>query len=93
MLSRRSFTLLLVGLMISQFLVVNVHGVNVNERDANGDTVLHRAASAGQMEEAQKLLDEGADPKIRNNIGLTALHLAAQNGNVEYSFLLNKKLV
>lgn len=68
------------------------HGANVNIRDQSGSTPLHVAVdlesdSAWQSEETPKtdltslLLELGADPRIENNAGKTALDVANEYGN------------
>jgi ankyrin repeat protein len=44
-------------------------------RNSMGDTPLHAAVQAGQVEAAQALLESGADPDARNGEGLTPLGL------------------
>ena len=41
-----------------------------------GNTLLHGAVVSGDAHEVKRLLDAGADPKIRNRDGRTALHAA-----------------
>ncbi|XP_055326006.1 CARD- and ANK-domain containing inflammasome adapter protein-like, partial [Sitodiplosis mosellana] len=94
MLSRSSFTLLLIGLMVSEFLIGDVSGAptrNVNEKDKKGETALHRAAFAGKVKEAQNLIAEGADPNIKNKFNETPLHLAAENGHKSVTEVLSRK--
>ena len=53
----------------------------VEERDNDGNTVLHAAALYGDVGVIERLLREGADIEARNNSGLTPLHLAAIQDN------------
>ncbi|XP_055307134.1 uncharacterized protein LOC129571369, partial [Sitodiplosis mosellana] len=95
MLSRSSFTLLLIGLIVSEFLIGDVSGApparNVNEKDMYGETALHRAAFAGKVKEAENLIAEGADLNIGNNFNETALHYAAKKGHKSVAELLIHK--
>lgn len=52
----------------------------IDQRDANGFTPLQHACSEGHASIVQLLLDEGANPNVRNIDGETALHLAASIG-------------
>ena len=51
-------------------------GIDVNAQDDRGATPLHIAAFRGEVEIAEYLLSEGADPTITNLDGLTALQTA-----------------
>jgi ankyrin repeat protein len=63
---------------------VSALGVNVDERDADGDTALHWAAANGHMEVMRVLVVElGADKDAKNAGGATPLHEAAFIGHVE----------
>ena len=55
--------------------------VNINEKDARGQTILHQVLS-GDGSMTKLLLDKGAKINERNDAGQTPLHLAALNGNV-----------
>lgn len=57
-------------------------------RDANGDTALHRAVETGMRRLAQSLLAAGADPHARTRNGETALHLAALHPEPQFADLL-----
>jgi len=55
-------------------------GALVNARDADGNTALHAAAEncAAGPDMVRHLFEFGADPRLQNTSGATALHLAAQ---------------
>ncbi len=55
----------------------------VNKKDAVGETRLYRAVRSGNVNEVKKLLRNGANPDIKNNEGLSPLHLAAYWGETE----------
>ena len=59
---------------------------NINEQDLDGNTALHRATTA---EEVEMLIKKGADQTIQNNNGDTPLHLAAKNDNRSITAALN----
>jgi ankyrin repeat protein len=63
-------------------------GADVNERDVDGATPLHRAAYADQLEAARILIDAGADAGARSRYGVTPLYLAVVNGNASMIELL-----
>ncbi|WP_260597304.1 ankyrin repeat domain-containing protein [Sphingomonas endolithica] len=48
-------------------------------RDADGDTALHIAAIAKDIEAVSWLLDAGIDPNSVGDMGQTAVHWAASN--------------
>jgi len=55
------------------------HGWNINER-VGGRTLLHHDANHGHGRRVRLLLDLGADPKIQDDEGRTALHLVCARG-------------
>ena len=58
---------------------------------AAGETMLHLAARADMPVLAQLLLDLGADYRIHNGCGMTALHVAAWLGHAQIvTLLLNR---
>src|SRR5678809_294947 len=56
-------------------------GDGVNAPDKDGTRPLHWAVRADELEIADLLLKAGADATAQNRLGLTALNLAATNGN------------
>ncbi|KAL4900309.1 hypothetical protein BDW74DRAFT_96230 [Aspergillus multicolor] len=52
-----------------------------NMRCATGQTLLHFASSLGLTRFVAGLLARGADPDVQDNVGNTAMHLAALNGH------------
>lgn len=55
----------------------------LSERDDNGKTVLHYVAEFGNVAIARLLLAEGADLRVRDADGITAIADAAAHGNLE----------
>jgi ankyrin repeat protein len=61
---------------------------DVQAKDANGDTALHRAVEIGMPRLVQSLLAAGADPQARTRNGETALHLATLHPEPRFADLL-----
>lgn len=58
-------------------------GIDVNKRDAEGNTPLHYACQKGFRDIAVLLLDNGDTPTVVNNRSESALHAVARCGNKE----------
>ncbi|KAI1409076.1 ankyrin [Hypoxylon sp. FL1857] len=58
------------------------HGSCVDTKDADGQSLLHWAAKAGDVDQVRFLLERGAEVGNIDNFGFTALHFACQM-NVE----------
>uniref|UniRef100_A0A665UFA6 Serine/threonine-protein phosphatase 6 regulatory ankyrin repeat subunit C-like n=1 Tax=Echeneis naucrates TaxID=173247 RepID=A0A665UFA6_ECHNA len=56
-------------------------GFDINILDDNGRTCLHAAASGGNVDCLNLLLNNGADVDIKDILGRSPLHYAAANGN------------
>ena len=52
------------------------HHAYIDAASPNGTTPLMMAAQYGAAESVQRLLDEGADPSLKNQLGLTAVDFA-----------------
>ena len=61
---------------------------DLQARNANGDTALHRAVETGMPRLVRSLLAAGADPQARTSNGETALHLAALHPEPAFAELL-----
>ncbi|KAK8509462.1 hypothetical protein V6N13_061906 [Hibiscus sabdariffa] len=55
----------------------------MNQKDEDGNTALHIAASSNQLQVLKLLLESKADKHVTNQDGLTALDLAHQHNNKE----------
>ena len=64
-------------------LLLERGGIELNRRDAEGNTALHYVCRQGFRDLAALLLDRGADPSQANNRSETPLHTAARSGNRE----------
>ncbi len=51
-------------------------GTDINQRDRDGDTPLHKAIEMGQLETAAYLVEQEADLSARNRLGPTPLDVA-----------------
>uniref|UniRef100_A0A3Q1BF58 BRCT domain-containing protein n=1 Tax=Amphiprion ocellaris TaxID=80972 RepID=A0A3Q1BF58_AMPOC len=54
----------------------------VMKRNHKGETPLHLAAIKGDVEAVKELLDQGADPNLKDNAGWTPLHEACNLGHL-----------
>ena len=61
---------------------------NPNTQGPFGNTLLHSAVVSGDIYEVQRLLAAGADPRIANREGHTALRVAAILGHDDIRDLL-----
>jgi len=66
---------------VRSLIAAGVKGDGVNSSDTDGTRPLHWAVRADELEIADLLLKAGADATAQNRLGLTALNLAAINGN------------
>ena len=65
--------------------------LNVNHKNANGNTALHNAAAAGKLEMVKFLVSRGANIKIRNNYGETPLDIAGNSAVKNYLKSLRRR--
>ncbi|XP_056245883.1 BRCA1-associated RING domain protein 1 [Seriola aureovittata] len=54
----------------------------VMKRNHKGESLLHLAAIKGDVEAVKELLDQGADPNLKDNAGWTPLHEACNLGHM-----------
>jgi ankyrin repeat protein len=62
----------------------------INRKNQAGETLLHRAAAAGKVDEVRDLIERGALINVQCNAGWTPLHKASLKGYVEIVQLLSK---
>jgi ankyrin repeat protein len=62
---------------------------NPNTQGPFGNTLLHSAVLSGDVREVQKLLAAGANPRIANREGRTAVQVAALLGHDDIHRLLD----
>jgi hypothetical protein len=72
---------------VAQYLLSQ--GANVNARAPNKATSLMLAAREGQEVLADDLIKAGADPRLTNDLGETALDWAMRHGNVSIAKLVS----
>lgn len=64
------------------------NGVSVTDRDASGETPLHKAVRNGHRETIETLLEHGAQVDVPDDRGLTPLHWAALAGDAKVAEML-----
>ena len=64
------------------------HGAELEARNADGETPLHRAARDGRGAVAKALIEAGAEPNAADHAGQTPLHEASQGGQLEVAKML-----
>jgi ankyrin repeat protein len=79
------------GILIDAGAKVNAL-MDYDRSECNGSTALHRAAGAGQMRNAEYLLEHGADSSIYDHQGLTAATVARRAGHDRIAHFLEGTL-
>ncbi len=70
------------------------HGEDVNQQDANEETVLHFSASLNSFRSCKLFIESGADVNLISKSGYSPLHLASENGASDIvELLLSSKAV
>lgn len=57
-------------------------GATINPQDSSGQTPLVFAVSRGYQDVAKLLLENGADPEVRNSEGTTVENIARSRGDM-----------
>lgn len=70
-----------------------IASIGVNTPDDDGNTALHIATQVGCSEYVQCLVNKGADVKIKNNKGDTALHIAIRCHHDAITFILINSVI
>lgn len=68
---------------VTQWIISQQNLGDINKLSSNGETILMRLVSAGNVESACALLEMNADPTLRDNEGMTALDRAAYHGHIQ----------
>ncbi len=68
------------------------HHAYIDAESPNGSTPLMMASMYGSPESVKLLLDEGADPLLKNQLGLTALQFAQRGNRLDAAELLTKAM-
>ena len=69
--------------------LIDKYKFNIHRTDNKGRTTLHHFAINGSYDFVRYFVDMGADVKLKDNLGMNCLHIAAKNGN----FSLCKTLI
>jgi hypothetical protein len=69
-----------VRVLLQEGVHTDVRHTDPDDWRNTGGTALHSAAKEGLSDCVRALLEAGADPNARTDVGLTPLHLAAQSG-------------
>ena len=67
---------------------IEISGTSLGDRDSNGATLLHHAATNNQMAVMQYLIDSGINLNAVDKDGNTSLHIACDKGHIDAAQLL-----
>ncbi|NXI54987.1 BARD1 protein, partial [Chloroceryle aenea] len=77
-----------VEILRSPSLLRSPGGNSIARRNYKGETLLHVASIKGDLAAVEQLLQNGADPNVKDNAGWTPLHEACNHGHTEVVELL-----
>lgn len=80
-----------ISLQLPSFWLTSIFtmaGVNINQKDNDGNTALHFISN---ISEAEILIAHRADPRIKNNDGKTPIDIASDKGLNDVATLLEKQ--
>lgn len=75
-----------IALRLTHLLMAN--GAELNAQQAGGQTALHHAVGRGSAELAKVLIDAGADPFLKDELGRSAMDVAKDVGNADLQAVL-----
>lgn len=78
----------LAGMIRDSFAFLLKRTKNINHKNHNGWTALHRAVHAGNKDAVQRLLEKGADEDASEPHGATPLMLATSQNNYDIGRML-----
>ncbi|RYO75205.1 hypothetical protein DL762_010134 [Monosporascus cannonballus] len=67
-------------------------GADIDMRDTNGETLLHKHVASGDVPMARFILSLGADPNLKDDFGRSPLHAAVADGGPEVAPEMVKRL-
>ncbi|NXQ26324.1 BARD1 protein, partial [Alaudala cheleensis] len=77
-----------VATSLSPAVLKSPGGNTIAKRNYKGETLLHVASIKGDLAAVEQLLENGADPNVKDNAGWTPLHEACSHGHREVVELL-----
>ncbi|NXC01694.1 BARD1 protein, partial [Orthonyx spaldingii] len=80
-----------VQIPLSPSVLKSPGGNTIARRNHKGETLLHVASIKGDLTAVEQLLENGADPNVKDNAGWTPLHEACSHGHREVAELLLRR--
>ena len=66
----------------------NTNILEAKDKAANGEGLIHFVSGKGYAPLVKKLLTEGADVNLKNDLNYTPLHIASEKGHLEVAEML-----